>query len=369
MLFLRSAIRILTAIPSSADMLKAAYSHYCLDLNFEAVTSRSRMTHKDTWFIKVWDDSDPDVEGWGECALFRGLSADDRSDYELCLSRVCRDIVALTDIESIGMSSIIFGIETALQDFRNGGMHTPWPGQWSRGETEIRINGLVWMGSLPLMMSRLEEKLSQGFKCIKLKIGGIDFQEELSMLDAVRSQFGPEKVELRLDVNGAFSPKEALHRIERLATYDIHSIEQPVRAGQIEAIKEICKYSPIPVALDEELIGTRGYDEQARLLDKIMPQYIILKPSLCGGFQASNRWISLARQRDIGWWATSAMESDIGLNAIAEWVSLFSPEMPQGLGTGGLYINNVMSPLYLEADRLGYSPSASWQMPSLQWHQ
>ena len=348
-------------------MLFAAYSPYRLNLNFEAVTSRSRMTWKDTWFVKVWDDSDPDVVGWGECALFKGLSADDRSDYELCLGKVCRDIVHITDLESIGMSSIVFGFETALQDLRNGGTRTPWPGVWSRGESELLINGLVWMGNLSLMMDRLEKKLSEGFHCIKIKIGGIDFDQEIMLLQAVRSNFGPETVELRLDANGAFSPREALYKLERLARFDIHSIEQPVRAGQTYVMAEICRESPVPVALDEELIGTRQYDVQARLLDAIMPQYIILKPALCGGFQASNRWISLARQRDIGWWATSAMESNIGLNAIAQWVSLFNPQMPQGLGTGGLYTNNIPSPVHLVSDRLCYAPSETWRMPSLQW--
>lgn len=350
-------------------MLCAAYSPYRLNLNFEAVTSRARMAWKDTWFIKVWDDSDPDVAGWGECALFKGLSADDRSDYELCLSRVCRDIVNITDMEAIGMSSIIFGLETALQDLRNGGTHTPWPGAWSQGKSELLINGLVWMGDLATMMHRLEEKLSNGFSCIKIKIGGIDFEQELNLLKAVRSNFGPDAVELRLDANGAFSSREALHKIERLAEFDIHSIEQPVRAGQLSAMAEICRESPVPVALDEELTGSRKYDTQARLLDSIMPQYIILKPALCGGFQASNRWISLARQREIGWWATSAMESNIGLNAIAQWVSLFSPEIPQGLGTGGLYTNNILSPLHLVSDRLCYDLSGTWKMPSLQWRQ
>lgn len=348
-------------------MLQADFCSYRLDLRFEARTSRSSMHHKDTYFIRVYDDSEPEIFGIGECALFRGLSADDCSDYELRLSRVCRDIVSVTDPEDIGMSSIAFGLETALQDLRHGGSRVIYPGKWAAGQSDITINGLVWMGSAEQMMSRLAEKLEQEFRCVKLKIGGIDFAKELEMLDYVRSAWGPDKVELRLDANGAFDPRDALHRLERLARYDIHSIEQPIKAGQAKAMREICRNSPIPVALDEELIGSRRYDDQARLLDTIMPQYVILKPALCGGFQAANRWISLARQREAGWWATSAMESDIGLNAIAQWAASFSPAMPQGLGTGALYSNNIPSPLRLEGDRLSLDPDGSWQIPPMQW--
>ncbi len=349
-------------------MLQAEYCSYRLDLRFEARTSRTSMHHKDTYFVKIYDDAEPEVYGIGECALFRGLSADDCSDYELRLEGVCRNIVSLTDPEDIGMSSIAFGVETAMQDLRNGGRRLIYPGAWADGRSEIVINGLVWMGSAEQMMSRLSRKLEDGFRCVKIKIGGIDFEKELQLLDYVRSAWPADKVDLRLDANGAFSPRDALRRLDRLARYDIHSIEQPVMPGQLQAMHDICRESPIPVALDEELIGTRRYDGQARLLDAVMPQYLILKPSLCGGFQASNRWIALARQREIGWWATSAMESDIGLNAIAQWVSGFDPQLPQGLGTGALYENNIVSPVHLVGDRLVYSPKDSWHLPdSLQW--
>jgi len=349
-------------------MLQAEYCSYRLDLRFEARTSRTSMHHKDTYFIKIFDDAEPEVYGIGECALFRGLSADDCSDYELRLAGVCRDIVSLTDPEDIGMSSIAFGVETAMQDLRNGGRRLIYPGAWADGRSEIVINGLVWMGSAEQMMSRLSQKLEDGFRCVKIKIGGIDFEKELQLLDYVRSAWPADKVELRLDANGAFSPRDALRRLDRLARYDIHSIEQPVMPGQLQAMHDICRESPIPVALDEELIGTRRYDGQARLLDAVMPQYLILKPSLCGGFQASNRWIALARQREIGWWATSAMESDIGLNAIAQWVSGFDPQLPQGLGTGALYENNIASPVNLVGDRLVYSQKDCWRLPdSLRW--
>lgn len=348
-------------------MLRAAYCPYRLDLNFEAVTSRGSMTHKDTYFVKVWDDNEPEIYGIGECALFKGLSADDTADYELRLQSVCRNILNVWDVESLGMSSIVFGLETALQDFSTGGIRRPWPGKWSMGESEITINGLVWMGSRALMLERIGQKLQSGFRCVKLKIGGIDFEDELSLLRHIRENFSSDVLELRLDANGAFRPAEALRRLDRLARYDIHSIEQPVMAGQLQAMEEICKESPIPVALDEELIGAWDWESQARLLDKAMPAYVILKPSLCGGFQAANRWKSLACERGIGWWATSAMESNVGLNSIAQWVSGFNPSMPQGLGTGGIYINNIPSPIRLEADRLTYDPAGEWEIPDLSW--
>lgn len=350
-------------------MLKAAYCPYRLDLKFEAVTSRSRMRHKDTYFIKVWDDNEPSVYGIGECALFKGLSADDCSDYELRLEAVCRDILNIWDVEAIGMSSIIFGVETALLDFRNGAKRTPWPGDWSKGKSSIVINGLVWMGDADTMLLRLEEKLAAGFNCVKLKIGAIGFDEEVSLLRRIREEYGPDEVEIRLDANGAFSPREALGRIEKLALYDIHSIEQPIRQGNLQAMAEICRESPVKIALDEELIGCRGYDDQARLLDKVMPGYVILKPSLCGGFQAANRWISLAKERETGWWATSAMESNVGLNAIAQWVAAFKPDMPQGLGTGMIYENNILSPLRLDGDRLTSDPAGKWVMPDFDWRE
>lgn len=189
---------------------------------------------------------------------------------------------------------------------------------------------------------------------MKLKIGGIDFQEELSILDTLRKEFTVEDIELRLDANGAFSPENAMERLERLSRYNIHSIEQPIRAGQWQEMARLCERSPIPIALDEELIGFSSDASKEMLLETVRPQYIILKPALCGGFAEADRWISMAKKRNIGWWATSALESNIGLNAIAQWVARYRPTIPQGLGTGLLYTDNFPSTLRLDGDKMWF---------------
>lgn len=350
-------------------MLRARFRKYTLHFRFLARTSREKMMWRDTYFLHLWDDDNPQAEGIGECNLFRGLSADDTPDYEERLQRLC-DRIGEHDAagEVADCSSILFGLETALADLRNGGNRQPFPGAWSRGESSIPINGLVWMGDKRQMAERIKEKLDAGFSCLKLKIGGIDFEQEVELLESVRRIFSPADLQVRLDANGAFSPRDALSRLERLAKYAIHSIEQPIKAGQPQAMAEICRRSPIDIALDEELIGVRDDTSKARLLDEICPRYIILKPALCGGFAHSGQWIEAARKRDIGWWATSALESNVGLNALAQWLDSViegdDSEMRQGLGTGGLYTNNIESPLSLVGDRLRHDASARWgQIP------
>ena len=348
-------------------MLRASFTPYTLHFGFEAVTSRERMRSKSTYFVSVWDDEHPTVVGTGECALFRGLSADDREDYERVLSDICSRINAVKIADLTEWPSIVFGIETALADLRNGGRMMPFPSDWTDGGSGLHINGLVWMGSVEEMTRRAEEKISEGFRCVKLKIGGCDFERELHLLEQLRRRFAPEELEIRLDANGAFDVDEALQKLRRLATLDIHSIEQPIASRQWDAMKSLCNVSPIDIALDEELIGCRDYDAQSMLLDAISPQFIIIKPSLCGGLSASSRWISLARQKGIGWWATSAMESNIGLNAIAQWVANFNPKMPQGLGTGQIYENNITSPIRLASQWLSYDSNGNWEIPELEW--
>lgn len=264
-----------------------------------------------------------------ECALFRGLSAEDTPDYEWQLEYACNNPESLPAI-----SSIRFGFETALLDMRNGGAGRFITNSFTEGTTPIRINGLIWMGDKRVMKKRIREKLDQGFNCIKLKIGGIDFNDEIALLKSIRDEYSPDNLELRVDANGAFSPDTAMQHLERLAEYGLHSIEQPIKQGQWDEMAALCRLSPIPVALDEELVGFKADKEKIRMLETIKPSYIILKPSLCGGFAESDRWIRLAEERGIGWWATSALESNIGLNAIAQWVSQYNPVMPQGLGTG-----------------------------------
>lgn len=340
--------------------MKASWQKYRLDFRFTAITSRDRLTYKDTYYIKVWDENVPEVKGIGEAGLFRGLSCDDRPDYESLLTQVCSDIERYTnDTEALaGYPSIRFGVETALRDLASGGSHKLFNTPWSNGQGSIAINGLIWMGDRETMRSRIETKLAEGFKCIKVKIGGIDFNHEMELLTYLRS-LAPD-IEIRLDANGAFHPDEALGRLERLAKTGIHSIEQPIRQGQWDKMARICADSPIDIALDEELIGLNDQDSRRRMLDTIKPAYIILKPTLTGGIAASDTWIDLARERGIGWWATSALESNIGLNAIAQWVSAYDTSMPQGLGTGQLYHNNIESPLTLTGDRLGYDIRKMW---------
>jgi o-succinylbenzoate synthase len=333
-------------------MIKAEWRHYQLNFRETAITSRSRMNVKDTYFIKLFDTDAPDTVGYGECALFRGLSAEDTPDYARQLAEACAHPDTLPEI-----SSIRFGFETALADLHTGGRQVMVSTPFTHGGAVIPINGLVWMGDKATMRRRIAQKLDQGFHCIKLKIGGIDFNDELELLRVIRSEFDESTVELRVDANGAFTPDNVDERLARLAEFHLHSIEQPIKQHQWAAMAKVCATSPIPIALDEELIGFTADSDRARLLNTIRPQYIILKPSLCGGFAEADKWIAAAEQRNISWWATSALESNIGLNAIAQWVSQKSITMPQGLGTGALYTNNIPSPLRQEHDYLHFDPT------------
>ncbi len=328
-------------------MIRARWCPYRLDFLFEARTSRSSMRVKDTYFVDIYDDEDTSVpHRYGECALFKGLSADDRDDYEERLAEACS---APEEALNSPYSSIRFGFESALRP--------PVSNAWTEGEEGITINGLIWMGDKATMTRRIAEKLDRGFRVLKLKIGGIDFDDEVDLLRAIRSKFGRDSLELRLDANGSFTPDNAMERLTRLSAFDIHSLEQPVKAGQIELMAAICRRSPIAIALDEELIGVRTPAESEALVKSIMPQYIILKPSLCGGFRAAETYIDIAKRNGIGWWATSALESNVGLYAIASWVAGIGVTMPQGLGTGQLYSNNIPSGMVLRGPELFNDPT------------
>lgn len=338
-------------------MLRVTWEPLRLQFRFEARTSRAVMQYKDTYIVRV-TDLETGLTGTGEAPLFAGLSAEDTPDYEERLTAACRHVERTGVLPADAPSSVRMGLETALGDLQNGARGVIFPGsEWLRGDRGIVINGLVWMGDKNTMRQRIASKLDEGFKCLKLKIGGIDFKEELELLKLVRDNFDSDTVELRLDANGAFAPSNAMERLKRLSEFNIHSIEQPIRAGQHEAMAEICRTSPIPVALDEELIGDTTSEQKSAMLDMIRPQYIILKPALCGGFAGADSWIEAARQRGIGWWATSALESNIGLSAIAQWVSLKNPVMPQGLGTGELYHNNTPSSLRRQGQLIYYEGS------------
>ena len=347
--------------------MKAAYAKYRLDFITPGGTSRGVLTYKDTYFLKIWEPESPLSYGIGECALFKGLSAEDDDTYEAKLQELCRNISADRGTDLTGYSSIAFGFETAILDFSNGCRRVIYPSSFVDGGLWIPINGLVWMGTKNEMKERIEEKLSAGFKTIKIKIGAIDFDSELELIKSIRSRFPADVVEIRVDANGAFLPQNVMQRLEALSRYDIHSIEQPIRQGQWEEMSKVCRNTPIPVALDEELIGVGNPMLMMELLKNIRPQYLVLKPSLVGGFSGATEWLKMAAQFDIGAWITSALESNIGLNAIAQWVATLQPKIPQGLGTGKLFHNNIASPLEQVGDSVSYNPKLAWHIPEFEW--
>lgn len=330
------------------------------ELHFKqpAGTSRGVYTTRKVWYILLTDEQHPKHYGVGECAPLPALSCDDTPDYEDILTEACRRLEQNGQIDYAYLKpypSILFGLETALIHYQTRSLqfwHTPF----SKGKEGIPINGLIWMGDFETMHQRITEKMQQGFRCIKLKIGAIDFEKELELLAEIRRHYSAQEIELRVDANGAFSPEEAPEKLRRLAEYDLHSIEQPIRAGQWEEMAKLCAETPLPIALDEELIGINDSALKIKLLESIRPQYIILKPSLHGGINGSEEWIELAAERGIASWVTSALESNIGLNAIAQWTATLSPTLPQGLGTGLLFTDNIDYPLHIEGDCLWYHP-------------
>ncbi|GGB66388.1 o-succinylbenzoate synthase [Flavobacterium suaedae] len=340
--------------------MKASYKKYILNFKRPSGTSRGVLTEKETWFIILEEN---DKQGIGECGILRGLSIDDRPDYEEKLKWVCNNIHLGEEVlwnELTEFPSIQFGLEVAFRSLKSKSSYLLFPSAFTEGQESITINGLVWMGEKEFMKKQIEQKLQQGFNCIKLKIGAIDFDKELDLLAYIRSNFDAETIEIRVDANGAFSVDEALNKLQQISKYQIHSIEQPIKQGQVSEMAQLCITSPIPIALDEELIGIFGYKNKQALLEKIQPQYIILKPSLVGGYKGSDEWILLAEQNNIGWWATSALESNIGLNAIAQWTFTKNSTMPQGLGTGALYTNNFTAPLEVNKGKLHYSAGIEW---------
>lgn len=332
----------------------ARYRKYSLHFKRPSGTSRGVLTEKETWFLFLEHNG---KKGVGECGLLRGLSADDRPDYEEKLQWVCANIHLGKDQlwESlIEFPSIQFGVEMAFASLEAEHPFELFPSEFTKGQESIPINGLVWMGDEAFMRQQIEEKLAAGFHCIKLKIGAIDFDRELELLRFIRSNYTEQQIEIRVDANGAFFSEDALFKLNQIAGFKIHSIEQPVAKNQHDMMAELCKITPIPIALDEELIGVFSLREKEALLQKIRPQYLIFKPSFIGGFRGTQEWISLAEKYNIGWWITSALESNVGLNAIAQFTFLQNNRMPQGLGTGALYTNNFESPLMVENGRLWY---------------
>ena len=341
--------------------MKAEYKQYILNFKRPSGTSRGVMTTKETWFIKLEHQG---KTGVGECGILRGLSVDDRPDYEEKLKWVCNNIHLGLDkllSELTAYPSIQFGLETAYKSLGSSDSFELFPSEFSRGKDGIPINGLVWMGNEDFMRTQIKDKIEAGFSCIKLKIGAIDFQTELDILKSIRKEFSVSDIELRVDANGAFSTEDALEKLKQLSEYQLHSIEQPIKAQQFEAMSMLCDVTPLPIALDEELIGVFSKANKQTLLQTIKPQYIILKPSLVGGFGGSKDWINAAEDLNIKWWITSALESNIGLNAISQWTYTLKSKMPQGLGTGSLFTNNFPSPLIVKNGTLHYNLKQHWK--------
>lgn len=334
--------------------MRLAICPYMLKFREPATTSRETMTEKPTYLLKIWDERNPEVFGIGEAAVFPGLSPEADYRYEYKLMELLANIAIGRPTDLSRHSSIQFGLEQALRDFASGGRHIYFPSDFTAGKSAIEINGLVWMGNLEEMHRRLEEKISLGFKCVKLKIGGIAWADEVSLIEEIRRRYDADCLTIRVDANGAFTMDNALPRLKRLADLGVHSIEQPIPAGNPDLMKFLCQVSPLPIALDEELIGIPERELRLQLLDYIRPQYIVLKPALCGGFAGAGDWIEGARDLGIDWWITSALESNVGLDAIAQFTGSLDTKLPQGLGTGALYTNNFTMPLSLKGDRLTY---------------
>jgi o-succinylbenzoate synthase len=341
--------------------MKATYQKYTLDFKRPSGTSRGVLIQKETWFLIIEENNEL---GIGECGLLKGLSFDDVPEYEEKLRWTCNNIHLGKEAlwqQLKDFPSLQFGVEQAFLSLRSENPFILFPSDFTQKEMPIPINGLVWMGDEAFMLEQIQQKLQEGFRCIKMKIGAIDFDTEIAMLASIRRKYSKDEIELRVDANGAFSIDEALNKLRILSEFDLHSIEQPIKQGHIAAMKRLCDQTPLDIALDEELIGISAITKKEELLQTIQPQYIILKPSLVGGFKGSLEWIRLAEKYDIGWWVTSALESNIGLNAIAQWTYTLQSKMPQGLGTGGLYTNNFESSLTVTEGELYYKLNKNWK--------
>jgi o-succinylbenzoate synthase len=341
-------------------LIKAAYKKYILNFKNPSGTSRGVLRRKETWFILLEENG---KTGIGETGLFRGLSIDDVPNYEEKLSWVCKNIdLGLSFLldEFCEFPSIQFGLEQAFLSLQSDSKFELFPSEFTKGRQAIPINGLVWMGDQEFMKAQIEEKLKTSFSCIKMKIGAIDFDTEVKLLKSIRKEFSSKEIELRVDANGAFSPETALEKLKILSELDIHSIEQPIQQGQLQEMAFLCENTPLPIALDEELIGVFSLEEKSRIIETINPQFIILKPSLVGGFRGSKEWIDIIESKNSKWWITSALESNVGLSAIAQFTHTLKNELPQGLGTGSLFTNNFESPLEVKNGTLHYNNSNIW---------
>jgi len=347
-------------------MVRASYIAHPLTFIHPAGTSRGVLRKKPCWFIQL-SEEDGNM-GIGEVSFIPGLSVENLDECEIRIDHLCK-LISLGEMDPLqalpNTPGIQFALETALLDMKQGGKKWLFDSDFTRGKLGIPTNGLIWMGSRDFMIRQISDKVKLGFKVLKLKVGALDLSVELELLRWIRSEFGTSALEIRLDANGAWSPEEAVTSLEQFAHFDIHSIEQPIAAGQPAAMAKLCKDPLIPVALDEELIGVHGREAKRELLQEIQPAYVILKPGLLGGFSAAGEWIQWAEEMQIGWWITSALESNIGLNAIAQWTWQLGVSLHQGLGTGALFSNNIPSPLHMVGEKLWHKPALGWDLSNL----
>ena len=352
-------------------MQTLSYQRRALHFNFPARTSRGALTEHVAYYLALRDARQPQRVGWGEAAPLAGLSPDYGPDFEGSVADFCRQFnqaghseltaEAAAELVPVTLPALRFALETAALDLAGGGRHQLYANEFSQGRAGLPINGLVWMGDAAFMRDQIRQKLAAGYACLKVKIGSLDFDTELALLAEIRAEADASRLLLRVDANGAFAPADAPAKLAALARFDLHSIEQPIAAGQWPALAQVCRESPVAVALDEELIGLTDPARQAALLEAVRPPFLVLKPTLLGGHAATRRWIALAEARGIGWWITSALESNIGLNAVAQLTGEYDVAgFPQGLGTGQLYDNNLAAPLHIRAGMLHYDPTGTW---------
>jgi o-succinylbenzoate synthase len=347
-------------------MVRASYIRHPLVFVRPAGTSRGILERKPCWFIIL--TSKEGKTGIGEVSFIPGLSVEDPEDLEIRLDHLCK-LISRGEMDPLqtlpSMPGVQFALEMAMKDMQTGGRRILYPSDFTEGLKGIPTNGLIWMGAKAFLKNQIREKMRRGFRVLKLKVGSLNFSEEVETVRWIRSEFGLGELEIRLDANGAWKADEAREKMEQLAALGIHSIEQPIAPGQLHDMAELCHDSPIPVALDEDLIGISDPADRAALLERVKPAYLILKPGLLGGFSVAAQWIALAEVYGSGWWITSALESNLGLNAISQWTFQLGASRHQGLGTGALYTNNLASPLKLTGEELWFRPKSKWNLKAI----
>ncbi len=350
-------------------MIQATWKELTLTPRFPLGTSKGEIKERTVWYLIAWDSNRPQLRGIGEAALFPGHSKEFPADVRTKLLELCRDTSnwqqRLTG-DLVQVPSVRFAVEQCLKDLAASGSKVLFPSDFTIGRQGIPINGLVWMGDKLTMRERIKAQIANGNRCVKMKIGAIGIEDELELLGEVRKQFNSKELTLRVDANGAFTHSNVVPVLERLAELEVESIEQPIAPGLYEVMAELCAETPLPIALDEDLIGLNTRLAKKELLENVRPQHIVIKPSLVGGWASAQEWIDLAKERNIGWWITSALESSIGLNAIAQWTATLKPDVPQGLGTGSVYTDNIPSPLNVLNGELLYSPEIAWDLHRLE---